>query len=91
MTVYLSRGLISSLDLFRAMSLAAKQFEVPTWAAGLLLALLALSFLYGIVVMQSLAAPIVLWLGMLGMALTLFVVYLFYRFVLAVEEIARKL
>lgn len=66
-------------------------FEVPRWVAAVLLILVGASFLYGIVVMQSLAAPIILWLALLSAGVSLFVVYLFYRFVIAVETIAAKL
>lgn len=70
------------------MSVRDSEFEVPTWAAGLLVVLVGLSFLYGIVVMQSIRALLFLWLSVAGVALNLFVVYLLYRFVIAVEKIA---
>lgn len=73
------------------MNIQHQHVEIPTWIVGLVLAVVAVSFLYGIVVMQSLAAPITFWLGVLSLGMTLFVVYLLYRFVLAVEKIADKL
>lgn len=72
------------------MSVKDREFEVPTWAAAVLVVLVGLSFLYGILVMRSITAPAVLWLGIAGVALNLFVVYLLYRFVVAVETIAEK-
>lgn len=66
-------------------------FEVPTWVAGLLLVLVGTTFTYGIVVRESLTEPLVLWFWLVGLGLTLFVVSLLYRFVVAVETIATKL
>lgn len=65
-------------------------FELPTWVAGLVLLLVAGIFLYGIVVMQSILAPFIALFGLLGIALSVFVVYLLYRFVVAFEKIAEK-
>ena len=65
-------------------------FEIPTWIAGLLVVLVGLSFVYGIVVMQSIAAPLMLWSGVVRLGISLFVVYLLYRFVVAFEKIADK-
>ena len=73
------------------MSFVKQQPEVPTWIAGLVVVLFVATLVYGIVVMQSLSEPIMLWLGILGFALSLIVVYLLYRFVLAVEKIAEKI
>ncbi len=73
------------------MEVHQSDFEIPTWFAGLLVVLVAVSFLYGIIVMQSLAAPLMFWIGVASVGLSLFVVYLFYRFVVAVEKIADKL
>ena len=68
-----------------------QEYEVPRWVAVVLLSLIGASVFYGIVVMQSLVAPIILWLTILSVGLSLFVVYLLYRFVVAVETIAEKL
>lgn len=73
------------------MRLESVEPEIPTYAVLVVLVLFAASMLYGIVVMRSLLAPLAAWLGLLGIALSLFVVYLLYRFVVAVEQIARKL
>lgn len=72
------------------MSFAESRPEVPTWIAGLVVALFAASLAYGIGVRQSLSEPIMAWLSVLGVGLSLFVVYLLYRLVLAVEQIARN-
>lgn len=66
-------------------------FEVPTWLAGLLIVLVGTTFTYGIVVRGSVLEPLMAWLWLLGAGITLFVVYLLYRFVIAVETIAAKL
>ena len=73
------------------MSVKDREFEVPTWAAAVLVVLVGLSFLYGVLFMRSIAAPAFFWLGIAGVALNLFVVYLLYRFVIAVEKIADKI
>lgn len=67
------------------------RLEVPTWVAGLLAVLIPGSFVYGIVVRQSIIEPIAWWASALQLALGVVVVYLLYRFVLAVERIADKL
>jgi len=65
--------------------------SVPRWVVVALLAAIGLSFVYGIVIMGSLTAPLGLWVSIGSLALTLFIVYLLYRFVIAVETIAEKL
>ena len=67
------------------------EFEIPTWMLGLSFVLFVASLAYGIVIMQSLTAPIAVWLDILELGVILFAVYLFYRFVVAVERIASKL
>lgn len=67
------------------------RFEVPTWLAVVLLVAVGASAFYGVFVRRSLAEPLAMWLGILQIAVGLFVVYLLYRFVLAVEKIADKL
>lgn len=66
-------------------------YEIPTWAAALITVFVLLSFAYGVLIQGSFLAPVVLWLWVGGVALSLFVVYLFYRFVVAVETIAEKM
>jgi hypothetical protein len=73
------------------MATSEPEFEVPTWAAVGLAALVFLTFLYGILLQGSLLLPFVWWGGIASVALSLFVVYLFYRFVVAVEKIADKM
>jgi len=67
------------------------EFEIPTSAIGVLFVLFVASLTYGVVIMQSLTAPITVWLDILEVGVILFVVYLLYRFVVAVETIASKL
>ena len=66
------------------------EFEIPRSAIGLVLVLFNLSLAYGVIV-GNLTAPIAVWAGLVQLAVTLFVVYLLYRFILAVETIANKL
>ena len=73
------------------MSIADRQPEIPTWAAALITGFVLFSFAYGVLIQGSFLAPIVLWLWLGGIALSLFVVYLLYRFVVAVEKIADKM
>lgn len=73
------------------MSLADRQPEIPTWAAALITVFVLFSFAYGVLIQGSFLAPIVLWLWLGGIVLSLFVVYLLYRFVIAVEKIADKM
>lgn len=67
------------------------EFEVPASVIGVLFVLFVASLAYGIVIMQNLTAPIAVWVDILELGVVLFVVYLFYRFVVAVETIASKL
>lgn len=73
------------------MSVREFRDEVPNWVVGLVLVLFGTSLVYGILVRQSLFEPIVWWIQILELALLVFVVYLLYRFVVAVEAIAEKL
>ncbi len=65
-------------------------YEVPTWVAVVLMLGFTASLGYGLVV-GSIALPIAIWAGLLRLGLGLFLIYLFYRFVLAVETIAEKI
>lgn len=67
------------------------RFELPAWLVAVLLVAVGASAFYGVVVRRSLAEPLALWFGIFQIAVGLFVVYLLYRFVLAVEKIADKL
>lgn len=73
------------------MRFAQSEPEIPTWLAGVIVLLVTASFAYGVVVLQSLIAVVMVWLWMLGIVLSVFVVYLLYRFVVAVEQIADKI
>lgn len=73
------------------MNLHESRPEIPTWVVGMLLAVFVVSFAYGIVVMQNLAVTFLFWLGILAIAVNLFVVYLLYRLVIAVEKIAQEI
>lgn len=71
------------------MSTASIAEGVPVrQAAVLLVVLLLVSLGYSIVVMQSFAIWVTAWGTVVSVGLGLFVVYLFYRLVLAVETIA---
>jgi uncharacterized membrane protein len=73
------------------MATSESEFEVPTWVAVGLVVAVFLTFLYGILIQGTLFGPVLLWLWIGGIALSLFVVYLLYRFVIAVEKIADKM
>lgn len=64
--------------------------EIPAWVAAVLTALVAASFAYGIIVTQSLATPLLFWVGVIVIGLSVFTVYLLYRAVVAFEKIADK-
>lgn len=74
------------------MAIRDSEPEVPTWVAGLVVAAVAVLtfgyiFLYG----GNISSPLAVLFGAFQVGLVLFVVYLLYRFVLAVETIAKKL
>ena len=64
-------------------------YEVPYWLAAVIFlaffGTLAVGFIVG-----NLAGLVAIWAGVLRLALGLFVIYLLYRFVVAVETIAEK-
>lgn len=64
-------------------------YEVPYWVAGLIVIVffgsLGAGFLIG-----NLPRLVAIWAGVVRLGLSLFLVYLFYRFVIAVETIAEK-
>ncbi len=72
------------------MVLADLHTEIPRWAVVALFVAVGVSFAYGIIIMGSLTGPLALWTAGFGVVLSLIVVYLFYRLVLAVETIAEK-
>jgi len=68
------------------------QPEVPTWVAGVVVAAIGLlTFWYLFVFGGHVAGPLAAFVGALQLGMALFVVYLLYRFVLAVETIAEKM
>lgn len=70
------------------MSVADLQTKVPRFTVPAVVSLLILSFLYSILVTGNIVIWLAVWGGLLSIGLTLFVIYLFYRLVLAVERIA---
>lgn len=64
---------------------------VPTWVVGSVVVLFAASLLVGIFIRGNPVAILSGWLWLFGVGFSLFVVYLFYRLVLAIETIANKL
>jgi hypothetical protein len=60
---------------------------VPGWLVFALVAVLASSAALGVIT-QRFDAWVTLWFGLAQVGVSIFVVYLFYRFVLAVERIA---
>ena len=57
----------------------------------LLIVLLVVSFGYSVVIMGSFLLWLLPWAAALGLALASFLIYLFYRLVVAVETIADEL
>lgn len=91
LTRELLRSLLrSQVDLLDVNRLLETDYEVPTWIAVLIILSFAASLAYGLVV-GNVSGPIALWAGLFRAGLTLFVVYLLYRFVVAVEAIAEKI
>lgn len=69
-----------------------KRYEVPTWLAAVITVLVLVTFGYYVLVFGGSTGPLFGGLfGAISIALTVFVVYLFYRFVIAVETIAEKM
>lgn len=77
------------------MSTTTLRNEIPTWPLVGVAVLLLVTLPYSVLVQGTLTGGVIqwgsIWAGMLGIALTLFVIYLFYRLVVAVEKIANKL
>jgi protein-S-isoprenylcysteine O-methyltransferase Ste14 len=72
------------------MSVADLQTKVPRFIVPTIASLLIVSLLYSILVTQNVVLWLAAWGGVLSVGLTLFVVYLFYRLVLAVERITDR-
>lgn len=64
-------------------------YEVPTWVAVTILVAITGSIAIGFV-RGSFSMIVAIWAGIVRLGLSLFLVYLFYRFVVAVETIAEK-
>lgn len=64
-------------------------YEVPYWLAAVIFLAFFGTLAVGLVV-GNLAGLVAIWAGVLRLALGLFVIYLLYRFVVAVETIAEK-
>lgn len=77
------------------MSTAKLRDEVPTWPTIGVALIILISLPYTILIQGTLTGGLFqwasIWSGVLGIALSLFLVYLFYRLVVAVEKIADKL
>jgi hypothetical protein len=65
--------------------------EVPTWVAGVVVATVVLTLGYVFVFGGHIFGPVAAVVGALQFGVGLFVVYLLYRFVVAVETIAEKM
>lgn len=69
--------------------------EISTWPVIMVGLLLLVTLPYSVLIKGNLLSGLIqwgsIWAGILGITLTLFVIYLFYRFVIAVEKIAAKL
>ncbi|RZV10341.1 hypothetical protein BDK88_1496 [Natrinema hispanicum] len=70
------------------MSAVFLQEKIPRFAVPAIIVLLAGSLLYSVFVTAQIFAWLVFWGGLFLIGLSLFVVYLLYRLVLAVERIA---
>ncbi|WP_246984250.1 hypothetical protein [Halorientalis marina] len=64
--------------------------EFPRWLVPAVAALMLATFAYSVLITANILVWFALWSTVLGLALTVFVVYLLYRLVVAVEEIAEK-
>jgi hypothetical protein len=64
--------------------------DVPGWVAGLVVVLVATSAAYVTIYGGEASTPLTLLFVLCGVGLSLFTLYLFYRFVVAVETIAEK-
>jgi hypothetical protein len=73
------------------MSTTQSGIEIPNQIAAGILLFAVLSAFYSILIGDGVQQLTMLWLAGFSMIVSLFVVYLFYRFVLAVETIARKM
>jgi hypothetical protein len=64
--------------------------RIPSYVAPLVIALALVTLVYALLVRQELLLWLVAWGSLAATAAAVLLVYLFYRLVVAVEEIARK-
>jgi hypothetical protein len=62
--------------------------ELPRFALPVVAGLLLVTLLYSVLVFGNVVVWLALWGGLFGIGAALFVIYLLYRLVLAVERIA---
>ncbi|QFU84508.1 hypothetical protein [Natronorubrum aibiense] len=67
------------------------EFDIPTRMIQTVSVLFIASLVYGILIMGSPIPLLSVWIEIFKLGILLFVVYLLYRFVLAIETIAAKL
>lgn len=70
------------------MSIADLQTKIPRFTVPAIAGLLVFSLLYSVLVTADIILWLAVWGGLLSVGTGVFVVYLFYRLVLAVERIA---
>jgi len=70
------------------MSTRPLQQRVPSYVAPLVIALALVTLLYSLLVTGQLLLWVALWGSLVATAVTVLLVYLFYRLVVAVERIA---
>lgn len=63
---------------------------VPNWLVGTVIAILGLSSVFALF-LQRVGTVVTVWLWLVRLSVLLFVIYLFYRLVLAAERIAEKI
>lgn len=72
------------------MAASNTEFEVPTWIAGVVISFVLASIFYVFIYGGDATTPGLVALGLISLGFGLFTLYLFYRFVVAVEKIADK-
>ena len=70
------------------MSVADLHAKIPRFTLPATAGLLVVSLLYAVLVTGDIVLWLIVWGGLSSIGVGLFVVYLFYRLVLAVEQIA---
>lgn len=72
------------------MAVADLRNKVPRFTVPTLVSLLVLSFLYSMLVTADFVLWAAVWGGLLSIGVSIFLLYLFYRLVIAVEQIANS-